>query len=118
MSSPGSTGCQPVLGGSLPPRILLGRLPKSTGKLPVLPRHTRLSPELLFARLYNSAHELGRIDGLGQVPIEPCFQGTVAILQTTVRSKRDRRHVRSFGANQRAEFSNKLVTVGIWHGQI
>jgi hypothetical protein len=34
----GSTGCQPVLFGSLPKRIVVGKLPTTAGKLPALPR--------------------------------------------------------------------------------
>jgi len=35
---PGSTGCQPVLFGSLPKRNAVGKLPTTAAKLPALPR--------------------------------------------------------------------------------
>jgi hypothetical protein len=34
----GSTGCKPVIFGSLPKRNVVGKLPTTAGKLPALPR--------------------------------------------------------------------------------
>ena len=38
---PGSAGCQPAFVGSLPAKLVPGRLPSAAGKLPALPGHNR-----------------------------------------------------------------------------
>jgi hypothetical protein len=40
-SIPGSAGCQPAFVGSLPTKIVFGRLPNTAGKLPALPSKNR-----------------------------------------------------------------------------
>jgi hypothetical protein len=40
-SIPGSAGCQPAFAGSLPTKIVFGRLPNTAGKLPALPSKNR-----------------------------------------------------------------------------
>ena len=62
---PGSTGCQPVLFGSLPKRNVVGKLPTTAGKLPALPRWRRAklmghTPHLgaFHLHLYGAADKL------------------------------------------------------------
>jgi len=40
-SIPGSAGCQPAFVGSLPTKIVFGRLPNTAGKLSALPSKNR-----------------------------------------------------------------------------